>query len=309
MRVIYENLPSKRIDCIATIGVFDGVHLGHKFLFDRLSVLASQSGLSSLAITFDILPEKILSNDFCGSLTDIEAKQFLISQFGLDMLWVLKTDAKLLSLSADSFLKVVTSSFNIKRLVVGDDFRFGNQAKEDITYLQKVSSRYGFEVESLKKQRINGQIISSTLIRDLIRKSSFAQAESFLGHQYRLRGRVVKGLGIGKKLGFPTLNIYPFDYIIPKSGVYSGYVWAEGKKYPAAFNIGTRPTLVNLGQEIVEAHLIGFKKNILGDVVELEFVERLRDENKFRSHQELKAAIAADVKRVRTKYSAKNNDN
>jgi len=314
MKVVYERLPSKRIKCIATIGVFDGIHLGHQFILKKVKEESEEKTLASLAITFDILPQQFLYENltytgrhprkcFRGYITDFEQKKEFIKLIGIDYLWFLKTNKHLLELSALDFIDHIFKYFDIKKIIIGEDFRFGYEGKGDVEFLKKLSKKYNFTVRVLKKKTKNKKVISSSMIRGLIKEGNLKETRINLSRNFILKGKVIKGKGVGSKLGFPTANIAPSHYILPSVGVYSAYVVVGKKKYLAAVNIGSRPTLVNFGEVLLEVHIIDFKINILGKIVKIFFIDRIRNEHNFKTLDRLKSAIAQDVNHIISKYS------
>ncbi len=314
MKVVYERLPSKRIQCVAAIGVFDGVHLGHQFILKKIKEESEKKSLSSLAITFDVLPQQFLYENlihsgrhplkkFLGYITDFEQKKEFIKLTGIDCVWFLKTNKYLLELSAHDFINHIFKYFEIKKIIVGEDFCFGYKGRGDVKYLKKLGKEYSFTVRVLKKKTKNKKVISSSRIRKLIKEGCFEKNKMILSRNFILKGKVVKGNGVGSKLGFPTANIAPFDYVLPAVGVYSAYVVVSKKKYLAAVNIGSRPTLENSEKVVVEAHIINFKRNILGKNIKIFFVDRIRKEHKFKTLDKLKFAISQDVNHIISKYN------
>ncbi|MCK9573152.1 MAG: bifunctional riboflavin kinase/FAD synthetase [Candidatus Omnitrophica bacterium] len=316
MKVVYKKLPSKKINCIATIGVFDGIHLGHRFILEKLKNLSLRQKIPSLVVTFDVLPQTLLeksnrhkSDEFHGFLTDIEDRKIIFASLGIDYLWFLKTNKSFLRLSGKQFLEYLFRYFSPKHLLVGEDFRFGYKGKSCIRYLEKVSDKYGFDVTVLKKIRKNGRILSSSLIRHLIKNAAFGKIEKFLGRNYFIKGKIVKGSGLGRRLGYPTANIDYDGYVIPVSGVYSAIIETGNMRYLCAVNIGERPSINKSAEKILEAHIINFKRNILGEKIKLMFIERIRNEKKFSSKENLIKAITRDVSYVKKHYSKFNNLN
>ena len=289
----------KQLSCVATIGTFDGVHLGHKKIIDTVMTAAHKHKLASLIITFDRHPRLVLKKPFTGSITALEDKKEIFARTGIDYVWLLKTDSGVLDYSAHDFLSLVKKYFYIKELIVGDDFRFGKDALHGAHNLDKLASEFGFTSRVVKKMLISGKAVSSTYIRELIRSGDIVRANKFLGRAYSFKGVVVSGRGNGRKLGFPTANIRVGEHIIPANGVYAGKCRVGKKVYPAAINIGTNPTITGSDKLTIEAHLLNFKKNITGRKIELFFLKRLRAEKKFPSRNALTAAIARDVERVR----------
>lgn len=302
MKVIYKKLPSKRIECIATIGVFDGIHLGHQFILKKVKDEAKRKGVSSLLITFDNPPQLVLNRKFFGYLIDQQQKRELVESLGIDYLWVLKTTPSFLRLSGKEFVNYILKHMRVKKFIVGRDFRFGYKGETDITHLKKFGIEYQFELEVLKKKQKNKKIISSSLLRNLIRTASFKEAENILGRPYFLKGKVFKAQGLGRKLEFPTANLDTFSYVIPPLGVYAAYVKFGGKIYLSGVNIGMKPTIAKSREIGMEVHIINFRENILGKIITLIFLEKIREEKKFFSLGELKKQIARDIDYISKKY-------
>jgi len=312
MKVIYKKLPSKRKSCIASVGVFDGVHLGHQFILKKVISEAKRQNIPSLVITFDVPPKKFLNNKsaasgkskdiFKGYITDFKQKADILRFMGFDYVWFLKTGKTLLNLSAENFIAYVLRYFDLKKLIVGEDFRFGYQRRADLETLRSLCAKYGFKLSVLKKIKKNTQVISSSRVRELIQSGKLEEAAKFLGRYFSLEGRVIKGKGIGTKLGFPTANLFVCDHIIPSDGVYSAYVMIGRRIYLGAVNIGARPTLSDTKKSLIEVHVINFKENILGKKIEIIFLDTIRKERKFSSLTELEAAIKKDIDFITSKY-------
>jgi len=314
MKVICEKLPSKKRKCIATIGVFDGIHLGHQFILNRIKKESQKTKLSSLIITFDILPQQFLHKnftpsgrksrkDFLGYITDFKQKTSFIKQLNIDYLWFLKTSHYLLELSPRDFIDYICQYFEIKKLIVGEDFRFGYEGKGDVSYLKSLCRKYDFELLITNKRSIDKKVISSSIIRHFIKEGKLRAARRFLGRNFSVRGEVHRGKRLGAKLEFPTANIYIHDYVVPATGVYAAYVALGRKIYLAAVNIGFRPTVEKTKKAVLEAHIINFRKDILGKTIEIIFMEKVRNEHKFSSLDKLKKAIRKDIDFITSKYS------
>jgi len=309
MQVVYEKLPFKKKKCVATIGAFDGVHLGHRFILRKVKDEARKKGISSLAISFDIHPSKLLSKShpastkvYTGNIINHRQKKALIKSEGLDYIWFLKTHRSFLKLSGKEFLEYILRYFDIAELIVGEDFHFGYKGQAGIEYLKKASRDYNFDLKIIRKIKKSGVTISSSLIRKLIKAAEFNKVKFFLGRSYCLEGKVIKGKGLGQRLGFPTANIRFFDYIIPQQGVYAACINISGKNYLCGINIGTRPTVSRYKKQSLEAYIINFNKNILGKVVRIYFLKRIRGEKKFPSHKQLSRAITNDIKYIKKHY-------
>ena len=314
MKVIYDKLPFKKKKCVATIGVFDGIHLGHRFVLEKVKKEALKDSIVSLVITFDVLPQQFLNNKsyynswkprkpFFGCVIDFEQKIPLIKDLGIDYLWFLKTNQHLLRLSAREFVSYICRYFEIKEIIVGEDFCFGYQGTGDINLLKEISRQYGFKLTVFKKKKVHENVISSSYIRQLIRKGEFKEVKENLGRNFSLKGKVIRGKGLGVKLGFPTANIVTHDYVVPLSGVYSAYVIIKNKVYLGAVNIGVNPTIKKDKETVFEVHIINFCENISGKTIEIIFLEKIRQEHKFSSLDKLKAAIEKDIDLVISKYS------
>ncbi|MBN3039988.1 MAG: bifunctional riboflavin kinase/FAD synthetase [Candidatus Omnitrophica bacterium] len=313
MRVFYKNLPKKRIECIAAIGVFDGIHLGHSYILNRVRILSKKHGFDSLIITFDVMPQHFLNlahidnkwlsrKTFSGYITDREQKIELIKAKGIKKLWFLRTNKKLLELSGRDFIRYICSYFDIKSLVVGDDFRFGYAGSCGIKELKKLSSVFDFKVFVAKKKRQKNEVISSTSIRKLIQLGRLDEVSHYLGRDFSVRGKVCKGKKFGRKIGFPTANFYIHDFVSPPPGVYAARALIAKKLYLAAVFIGHKHSSFE-SRNLIEAHILGFKKNILGKSIKIFFISKLRNKRKFSSLRKLRSAIEKDIQSLTSKYS------
>ena len=314
MKVICDKLPSNKKKCIATIGGFDGVHKGHQFILKKVKTEAKKRDSFSLAITFTLPPrlllkEKLLINNskirepFLGQISDFKQKISSVDDLGVDFLWFLKTSSTLLELSPHSFIEYILDYFDIRLLIVGSDFRFGHKGKGDVLYLRKIAPQYNFKVLIVKKLKIRNKVVSSSAIRNFIKNGNLEKAKEFLGRNFCLKGKVLKGKGIGLKLGFPTANIDIARYIIPVSGVYAAFVLIGKKLFLGAVNIGKNPTLTFSEENTVEVHIINFNRNILNSVINVVFLEKIRNEHKFSSFKQLQLAIKKDILSITAKYS------
>ncbi|MFH1771491.1 MAG: bifunctional riboflavin kinase/FAD synthetase [Candidatus Omnitrophota bacterium] len=301
MRVIYGKLPSRRIGCVGTIGIFDGVHMGHRYIISKLACLSSKYESPSLVITFDYPPQLVLSSRFRGYLTDLEEKKSLFKSTGIDYLWAMKISPSLLKMSAEQYLSFVAKYFSLKHLIVGDDFRFGSHGKSGISDLKTFSRKYNFKLSVIKKKKMQKHPVSSTRIREYIFKGDFRRANKLLGRPYLVKGQVTAGRGFGTRIGFPTANINTGGHTIPRPGVYCAYAILGPSKYFCAVNIGNKPTFGFNDKITLEAHILNFQRNILGRNVKIIFLERIRNEKKFSSVYGLKAQIAKDIQLMSNK--------
>jgi len=311
MKVLYHHLPRRRRACIATIGVFDGIHLGHKYILRQLAKQAGRQNLAALVITFDIAPQQFLQKahlanawsarkPFSGYISDNHQKISHIASCGIDCLWFLKTNRRLLELKGRDFIVYICKYFSIRKIIVGEDFRFGYAGSCGISDLKKFSDEFGFSMQILRKRSKNKKIVSSSLIRKLIQEGKVKELIAFLGRPFALRGRVVEGRRVGRRLGFPTANVDSGNYSMPLPGVYAAYAAVRKKLFLAAVFVNDKQAKKSA---IIEAHLIGLHKNILGEIITIVFLEYLRKARIFRSLAPLRSAIRKDICRISAKYS------
>lgn len=308
MKVLYDDF-TKKIKIkpkpsVITVGVFDGIHLGHIKILKKLEFYSRKENLNSVVFTFDI-PPKLFLKKISGYITDTDDKIELLKNFKIDYLWFFKTSTSFLNRSKEDFIFYIMKNFIIKIFIVGEDFKFAKDGTGNIDYLKKISKENNFKLVIVKKKRINNKIISSSLIRDFILNGNLSMIKKFLGRNYSIKGFIYKDRGLGRKIGFPTANINTYNYLLPKKGVYAGIVEIYKRRFLSAINIGHRPT-VNFSKNIIfEAHIIDFKKNIVGKNIKIYFLERLRDEKKFKNVDELKNTIKKDIDYIIKKYTYK----
>lgn len=285
--------------CVATIGFFDGVHRGHQFLLQQLVNTARQTGLASMAITFDEHPRKVLQSDYQPEmLSTLDSKLLLLSKTKVDNAVVLHFDRAMAALSAREFMQqVLHNRLNVKKLIIGYDHRFGHNRKETFEDYVRYGKEIGIEVIRNEAYQIDGINISSSVIRAFLKEGEIEMANRCLGYGYTLIGKVVNGYHEGRKLGFPTANldISNLGQLIPAPGVYAvkvrmehTMVWKHGM-----MNIGTRPTF-NGKQLSLETHIFNFEGDIYNQLLLVSFVRRIRGEQKFESPEELAAQLKED---------------
>lgn len=289
--------------CVATIGKFDGVHLGHQLILDQLKQKAEQFDLPSLVILVEPHPEEFFADDAASCparLTILQEKIELLESFGIDFVFQLKFDRELSELSAEDYIAdILVAGLGVKSFIVGNDFRFGHQRKGNFSLLSEAGKQFGFEVVETAAYERNGHRISSTFIREQLAKADFTLVEQLLGRPYSIKGEVVKGQQLGADLGFPTCNINPQRLRIPLHGVYACEVRLADQFRPAAVNIGYRPTVTESGEALLEAHILDFNEDLYGKTIEVIFRHKIREETKFSGLEELKQQISADVEQVR----------
>lgn len=291
-------------DSVVTIGVFDGVHRGHRSLLDRTLQAAADRGLRSVAVTFDRHPMEVVRP---GSqpryLQNLDRKVTALLAEGLDLVYVVTFDHAFSQQSAEAFIQqTLAGPVRTRRLIVGANFRFGHGAEGDVAMLTRRGEELGFEVDAVTLLEVDGTAISSTEIRERLAHGEVEWAREGLGRPHVLEGAVVRGDARGGSIGFPTANVEIDDRMqIPANGVYAGHavvLGRDGTVYPMVVNIGQRPTFG--GDHVtVEAHLLDVDLDLYGEHLALSFEHRLRDEQRFDGIDQLKAQIAADVARAR----------
>jgi riboflavin kinase / FMN adenylyltransferase len=294
-------------NCVATIGKFDGVHLGHQLILDQLKQKAEQLDLPSLVILIEPHPEEFFagSDGECPArLTSIREKLELLESFGIDFVFQLNFDQAMSEISAEDYIsEILVAGLGVSCFIVGNDFRFGHQRRGDFAMLQEQGAELGFDVIETAAYERNGQRISSTFIREQLSKGDFALVEQLLGRPFSMKGEVETGQQLGSDLGFPTCNINPHRRTIPLHGVFACEVRLVDRYRPAAVNIGFRPTISAQGEALLEAHILDFEENLYGKTIEIIFRQKIRDEIKFDGLEALKRQISADVEQVREVFS------
>ena len=289
--------------CVATIGKFDGVHLGHQAILGQLKGKAAQLDLPSLVILIEPHPEEFFASspDQCPArLTTLKEKLVLLASMEVDFVYLLKFDQALSQLSAEDYISsILVEGLGIAAFIVGNDFRYGHQRKGDFKLLQKFGAESDFEVIETATCEVDGYRVSSTLVRQQLEAANFSLVERLLGRAYAISGEVVEGQKLGTDLGFPTCNVNLHRQRIPLQGVYACEVELDGKCYAAAVNIGYRPTVTDQGEALLEAHLLDFEGNLYGRELEVVFRDKVREEEKYDSLEILKKQIAADVEQIR----------
>jgi riboflavin kinase/FMN adenylyltransferase len=284
---------------IVTIGTFDGVHVGHKKILEKITQNTNNSDCESLVLTFFPHPRTVLQTGTeMKQLNTIDEKSNLIEKAGIDNLVIHPFDKEFSQLTAEEFVKqVLVDTFNIQKIVIGYDHRFGKNRTADINDLIAFGNQYNFEVEQISAEELNEVAVSSTKIRSALTEGNIKLANSFLGYNYTITGKVVQGKQLGRTIGFPTANIYvEEDYkLIPNSGVYVVECKIDNQFYFGMMNIGTNPTIENtdLNQKI-EVNIFNFDTEIYDKSITVSFLKRIRSEQKFDSLESLKAQIAMD---------------
>ena len=296
-----HNLKPEHRGCVATIGNFDGVHLGHQAVIGQLSEKAAEMNLPACVITFEPQPQEYFAADtYPARLTRFREKLIALLRYSVDRLLCLQFNKALEVLSAQDFIdQVLVQGLDVKYLVVGDDFRFGYKRQGDFDLLVEAGKQHGFKVVHMHTFDIDGERVSSTLVREALADGNLDRAEKLLGRGYRMSGRVAHGDKRGRTIGFPTANIFLHRKQSPLSGVFAVELFGlESEPLQGVANLGTRPT-VDGSRALLEVNLFDFDQDIYGSHVQVEFVKKLRDEARFDSFEQLKQQIEIDAQQAR----------
>jgi riboflavin kinase / FMN adenylyltransferase len=282
------------------VGVFDGVHLGHQALIRGLVGGAQAAGATPVAATFDPLPAQVLAQDPPQStLADAPERAALLEHAGARAVIVFTFDKAFSQQTAEAFIKRVTSAGDVQRIVVGPDFQFGHGREGAVPALRTLGERYGFAVTVVEPIALGGAVVSSTRIRQALREGDLDTAQALLGRPYSVTGTIVRGEQRGRALGFPTINVAPPpDKLLPHDGIYATWVILDDTRHRAASSLGVRPTFGG-GPRKLEAYILDFSEEVYGQQATVAFVERLRDEIRFDSAEDLSKQIAKDVQQTR----------
>ena len=291
---------------LATVGMFDGVHAGHRFLLDFISQEAARRNLSTQVITFTNHPLSIVRPESAPKLLSTpEQKLDLILSNGIDDIVMLDFTPELQNLSAQQFIKLLRDNFGVTHLAMGFNNSFGNDRSLKFEDFQKIGKEAGIEIIQTPEYTDNNNKVSSSVIRRLINDGDVASASKLLGRKFSLTGKVVHGRNVGHTIGFPTANLAPEfpQQIIPAKGVYAGTVNIDGTTYKTMVNIGVRPTFDSQDQTLsIEAYIDRFNGNLYDKTITINFTDRLRDEIKFNSIDQLKQQLSTDLSTLRQKF-------
>lgn len=280
-----------------TIGNFDGVHVGHQAILSALRREALARDVPSVVVTFEPTPREYFAKDAAPPrLTGFREKYEMLDYHGMDRMLVLRFDARLAALSADDFVRrVLVEGLGTRYLIVGDDFRYGKGRQGDFESLKAAGRAYGFEVVATPTQTLGEERVSSTRVRQALAAGQLEDAAELLGRMYRVGGRVGHGDRIGRQMGFPTVNLRRRQERLPLAGIFLVRVYGiENQPVYGAASVGTRPT-VDGKHNLLEVHLFEFEGDLYGRRIEVEFLEKLRDEKKFDGLDALAAQIREDV--------------
>jgi len=287
---------------VVTIGNYDGIHLGQRAVLDRVVERARELELPSVLVTFDPHPLRVLRGEGPSLLTTRAQKEALLEQASLEYLLWIRFTPEFARTPAEQFVReFLHGTLGVRELYVGSGFAFGHQRQGDLAMLRALGVELDFEALAIDEVRRGGRAVSSTRIRDLLRRGEVAESIDLLGRPYAIGGHIVRGDRMGKRLGWPTINLAPENELLPGDGVYVTEVYFPS--FPGTFgavtNIGTRPTVYENYSRVVDSHILDFSSDVYGETVELRFFKRLREEQIFPSMMDLSAQIGRDVESAR----------
>jgi riboflavin kinase/FMN adenylyltransferase len=295
-----EQLPDAARGGAVAIGNFDGVHLGHQRIIQRLLERAREVGGPAIVFTFDPHPVRLLRpHESPPPLTWTERKAQLLKELGVDWIVAYPTDLRLLSYTAQEFFdRFVLDVLGAKAMVEGPNFFFGHNREGNIQRLREMTDAAGISLDIVEPLELDGQLVSSSLIRKLIAEGDVQTAARMLTHPYRIRGMVTHGAGRGAQIGFPTANLEAIDTLLPAVAVYAGHAWIAGEGFAAAVNVGPNPTFGEHSHK-VEVHILDRELALYGEALEVEFLAKLRDVRTFGSKGDLVDQLNQDIKATR----------
>ena len=306
MNVIKDRQPQLLAPSVATIGFFDGVHLGHRYLINQVKLAASQNGWSSSIITFPVHPRQVIQSDYQPQLlSSPEEKIELLASTGVDNCILLPFTRELSLLTAKEFMQLLYNDYKVRMLVIGYDHRFGHNRAETFEDYCRYGRELGIHIMQATAYTQEQDKVSSSAIRRALLTGDIPTATKYLGYNYFVEGVVVNGYKVGRKIGFPTANLQ-VDFsnkLIPSIGVYAVRVFVNGDTYKGMLNIGHRPTLNNGTNLSIEVHILNFEGNIYEQPMRIEFIDFLRPETKFSSVDELILQIQKDKEATEQRLS------
>jgi riboflavin kinase / FMN adenylyltransferase len=295
------NLRERHRGCVVTIGTFDGIHIGHQALLSRLCEHASRLGRPAMLLTFEPMPREYLMPERPPArLTSWRERWHILLGRGIDSVCVLRFDERLRNLSGQEFVSLLADQLHSHLVVVGHDFRFGRRGEDTVASLIEFGKARGFEVDVVPPLLLGGVRVSSSGIREALSRGDFELARSWLGRPYSMTGRVLRGNQLGRKLGFPTANLRTGRRRVPVAGIFAVRVHGvAASPLPGVASLGTRPTVEGGGEMLLEVHLFDFAGDLYGREIEVEFVSKLRDEERFADLEALVAQMNLDAANAR----------
>ena len=306
MRILRSVPVAAEAPIALTIGNFDGVHLGHQAMLERLGASALDLGLPPCAMTFEPHPREFFAPDRAPTrLTSLREKLELLARHGMERTYVCRFDYRFAQVSAEDFIdRILVQGLGVRHLLVGDDFRFGARRGGDLALLNGCALRLGYTLEAMRSVTVDGERVSSTAVRDALQGGDLTRAARLLGRCYSISGRVVRGDGLGRKLGFPTANVQMKRNGPALSGIFAVEVSGVARSaLPAVASLGVRPTVKAQGEPVLEVYILDFSADIYGRHVCIDFLHKFRDEQKFADLATLTRQITDDVAHARRYFA------
>lgn len=299
-----DDPPPRWTHPVLALGNFDGVHRGHRKILDRVKRGAGERGATSVVMTFDPHPPRVVRPDKAPLLLMTTAQKLeAIGRAGIQGTAIVRFTTELSQWDPETFVRTVLVEWmRVGEVWVGANFLFGHDRSGNFSLLRTLGARYGFRAEKIDPVRYREFVVSSTRVRRLVAESRVDEAGALLGHQYYIDGAVVPGDARGRTIGFPTANLATENELLPADGVYATTATVAGLVHPSVTNIGVRPTVDDSGRRVIETHILGIDRDLYDTRIRLGFVQRLRDERRFESLDALKAQIASDLARARVLF-------
>jgi riboflavin kinase/FMN adenylyltransferase len=296
--------PARWVHPVLALGNFDGVHRGHRKILDRLHRVASERGATSVVMTFDPHPPRVVRPDKAPALLMTKAQKLdAIAAAGVQGAAIVRFTPELSRWEPETFVRTVLVDWlHVSEVWVGANFLFGHDRTGNFSMLRELGGRYGFKAEKIDPVRYKDFVVSSTRVRRLVSEGRMDEAGALLGHEYFLDGTVMRGDQRGRTIGFPTANLCTDNELLPPHGVYATTAKVGEIVYASVTNIGTRPTVDQSGRTVVETHIFDLNRDLYGGAIRIGFVQRLRDERAFESLELLRAQIDADCRRARVLF-------
>lgn len=296
MEYITGRTDFKLYNSAVSLGKFDGIHLGHQLLLNRI-LEQKKLGFTAVMFTFMFHPDNLFSDKEIDTIYTEEEKRYLLEQSGLDVLLSYPFTKETASMEPEDFIKeVLVDKLDVKMIAVGADFHFGHHRRGDVTMLKELSETYGYKLVVYNKIKLEDQVISSSYIREEIKKGHMERANAMLGSPYTLIGEVQHGRKIGRSIGFPTVNLIPPRHkLLPPCGVYASITSINGKKYPGVTNIGFNPTVGKTAELRAETYIFDFDYDLYGASIVVSLYAKERPEYNFNSVEELKLQMKKDI--------------
>jgi riboflavin kinase/FMN adenylyltransferase len=290
---------------VATIGNFDGVHLGHQKIIEKVISKGQELALRKVVITFDPHPARVIFPSKAPRLILTRHQKIrILEESGIDLLLFIPFDRDLSLMTAEEFLKKIMERIDFSIIYIGENFRFGKNRSADCKTLDALGERLEFKVGCVPFVKVKDKIVSSSLIREMLEEGKVDEASQLLDRPYSIEGKVVPGEGRGRMMNIPTANIQAHNELIPKGGIYISEIGVAGSRYKSVTNIGIRPTF-HLLHQTIETHMMDFHNHIYGEKVELFFHRRIRDEIKFDNAEQLRQKIQEDIEEMKVFFKKK----